>query len=399
MTDVRLDVDGAVEVVAALEATAGAVRRTVDALSPLARRPPLGWTPIRLRLVALAVAVDASAEHLRTVRAVVVSADGGGGFGAEVRLTWNGLVGAVVPTHVRASVGLVDIVRTVALGPWHPGSVPEESSTVGGDPGGTFSLRPVADFDGGGSGSPTAAGRSAVATLVAETSGAPHRPGDPPQAAVDEFQLIDHGGRTFTVVLGGVTDLSSPEFGLGDHRSARDLDAHALDTALDHSTGDDAYARVVADAVRHAGVPPGSRLLVVGHSYGAAAAVHLAADPVFNGDDYEVTHVVATGFHVDPWLPLVAPDTEILAVKNRFDLVVGAEALADGLLIDRPGARHDALVRSFNGGVSAAGHSQEHYIAYLEQTNDPTVAAFLRSVAVTGFARPGEATAIDISMP
>ncbi|MEM9890187.1 MAG: hypothetical protein AAF962_04935 [Actinomycetota bacterium] len=401
MTDVRLDVDGAADVVDAVAATAAVLRAVGAALGPLAVRSPVLWPPVHPRLRALAVAVDGTAEHLRSVRGAAQAADGGGGVWDGVRRGWNDGVGTVVPFQVRMGLGAADTAHSVATAPWNlwRALTTDGSGATSADTGGTFSLRSVGEFPGGDPGPPAAAGRSAVARFVADTAGAPTDPGGPPRLLADEFQLIDHGDRTFTLVLGGVIDLSDPELGLASHRSPRDLDVNALETALDPSTGDDAYARQVADGVRHAGVPPGSRLLVVGHSYGAAAAVQLAADPVFNGDEYEVTHVVAAGYHVEPWLPLVAPDTEVLALNNRHDLVVGVERLADGLLIDGPGPGHDALVRSFPGGRGGAGHAQEHYVAYLEQTGDPAVAGFLRSVAVTGFARSGEATAVDISMP
>lgn len=396
MTDVRLDLDGAADAVDALDTTARLLRRLAVALGLLAVRSPVLWPPARTRLVALAAALDGSAAQLRQVRGAVLAADGGGGFGDEVRRGWNDVVGFIGPMQARSALGLADAIGTVALAPWNswPGwrVDPADSAEVDmGDPGGTFSLRPLDRFAGGGDPSPSISGRVTVAAMVAAT-------GSGSGMAPDEFQLIDHGGRTFTVVLGGVVDLSRPEIGLGPHRSVRDLDVHAVDTAFALSPGDDAYARLVADGVRRAGVPPGSRLLVVGHSYGAAAAIQLAADPVFNGDEYEITHVVATGYHVDPWLPLVAPDTDVLAVANQHDLVVGAERLAGALLLRQPGADHHALVRSFPGGLSDAGHSQDHYVAYLEQTGDPGVGRFLRSVAVGGFARPGEVTAVDISL-
>ena len=68
---------------------------------------------------------------------------------------------------------------------------------------------------------------------------------------------------------------------------------------------------MVWDALRAAGVPAGSSLMIVGHSFGADTALDLAADREFNGGEYTVTHVVAAGYYSQPQLASVAAETSV----------------------------------------------------------------------------------------
>ncbi|MEL7154977.1 MAG: hypothetical protein AAFN30_00105 [Actinomycetota bacterium] len=412
MSGVHLDVDGCARVVAVFDAVTETLHTALRRLDrePIETRPD--WWSARHELRSLTTGHETDAQLLERRRRQVVAADGAAWpVGDGVRRQWNDVLAVAGPAMVREAWGAVaraddaigarlpfGAVRLVADLVARIGSDDAVDHADPADPGGTFDQRPVAPFVGAVPGPSTVRGREAVARLLAATTGSGIGSG-PPQAAADEFQLIDHGGNTYTVVLGGVIDLSRPEPGLDpDHRSVRDLDVNAIDTVFS-SSPDDEYARAVAEGVRRAGVPPGANLLLVGHSYGAGAALDLAADPVFNGDEFAVTHVVASGYHADPWLSHVAPDTGVLVLENRRDLVVAAESLADRLVVEPPHRHHHALVRSFDGGLAGAGHEQRHYIDFVEQTTDPDVARFLRAIAHGGHARPGATTAIDISVP
>ncbi|WP_010533949.1 WXG100 family type VII secretion target [Brachybacterium squillarum] len=76
----------------------------------------------------------------------------------------------------------------------------------------------------------------------------------------------------------------------------------------------------VRAAMQVAGVPAGSRVMLVGHSQGGIVAARLAADPTFNAPDgasggYEVTHVLSYGSPVQTVIPARA-DTATLNVSH-----------------------------------------------------------------------------------
>lgn len=67
-------------------------------------------------------------------------------------------------------------------------------------------------------------------------------------------------------------------------------------------------------------VPPGSRVLLVGHSQGGIVAAHLAADPTFNSTSgapgtYAVTHTLSIGSPVQTGLP-ADPATQVVNVTH-----------------------------------------------------------------------------------
>ncbi|EWS81162.1 hypothetical protein BF93_18515 [Brachybacterium phenoliresistens] len=67
-------------------------------------------------------------------------------------------------------------------------------------------------------------------------------------------------------------------------------------------------------------VPPGSRVLLVGHSQGGIVATHLAADPTFNSTSgapgtYAVTHTLSIGSPVQTVLP-ADPATQVVNVTH-----------------------------------------------------------------------------------
>ena len=242
-------------------------------------------------------------------------------------------------------------------------------SGVVGEPGGTFGaeLRSPYDLDGG---DPSEIGRQLVLRALQDTA-------NPGQIRKDEFEIVRLTDGRYLVALPGVIDLT--DFGLGldpDNDSVRDLDKSALSSSMSGSLADNAYARMVWDALDTAHVPRGSELVIVGHSFGADTALDLAADPGFNGPSgFDVTHVVAAGYDSRPQLDAVPSDTRVLVLQNRSDVPVLAEsvghagvtkAIDDGVGVATSAADFDAAGMLANGfgmafnaaraGASAAAH-------------------------------------------
>jgi hypothetical protein len=200
------------------------------------------------------------------------------------------------------------------------------------------------------------------------------------QIRADEFLVVRLADGLYGVVLPGVTDLSNPYLGLDPrHRSVRDLDQFAYPSSRSTRVSDNHYAQMVAEGLAVRGVPPGSDLVIVGHSYGADTALDLAADEGFNGGDgYRVTHVAALGYHSSPQLPDVRPWTEVLVVQNRRDAAIIAEAVGHGHVVEGFEARReflddvaglDPLGAVWNAG-RAAYHDVGAAISAVEHTVD-----------------------------
>lgn len=103
-------------------------------------------------------------------------------------------------------------------------------------------------------------------------------------------------------------------------------------------TGSDAYAQRVALEMQRAGIPPGSEVMIVGHSAGAIAAMNLARDRSFNqpGNSsadgayhVQVTHVVAAGAGLRDWVDAPPPGTNVLMAINRNDVVASGIQVGD----------------------------------------------------------------------
>jgi hypothetical protein len=168
-------------------------------------------------------------------------------------------------------------------------------------------------------------GRNLVIRALADTN-------DETQIRQDEFELVRLSTGSYLVVLPGVTDLSSTDLGLNDrHHTVRDVDQYAYPSSQSTSVADNRYAQMVWDGLISAGVPLGAELMIVGHSYGADTALDLAADPLFNGSaGFDVTHVIAAGYHSEPQLPHIDAGTEVLVLQNHRDAAVIAEAVGHG---------------------------------------------------------------------
>lgn len=283
-------------------------------------------------------------------------------------------------------------------------------TTGGGDPGGTYDLRPVGRFRPAGTDGSSKydegydekgyRARVAVADMLALTA-------DPATIDVDEFLVIDQGDR-YTLVLPGVVDLSHPSAGLDPrHRSVRDFDSSALPSLSGAGVDTNPYAAMVMTSLsrpidgRPPLIPPGSTVAIVGHSFGADTALDLAADPRFNGDLYTVSHVVAAGYHSEPQLPHVQSGTNVLVLENDWDAVVAA---AEATRLSSPDeeaaiARSGAVIDEFSGSLAGAGHHQQNYVDHLLSTERDDVSDFLASMEGAGFGADGVMVAVDVSVP
>jgi hypothetical protein len=192
-------------------------------------------------------------------------------------------------------------------------------SGVVGELGDTFrsELRSPYDLE---SGEPSELGRQLVVRALQDTA-------TPGQIRQDEFELVRLTDGRYLVVLPGVIDLTDFRFGLdGDNRSVRDLDRSAVRSSLGTSVAGNAYAEMVWEALVAQGVPLGSQVVIVGHSFGADTALDLASDRNFNGPDgFDVTHVVAAGYDTRPQLDDVPDRTAVLMLQNRKDVPVLVE--------------------------------------------------------------------------
>jgi hypothetical protein len=275
-------------------------------------------------------------------------------------------------------------------------------------PWGDFPVRSSADFDPDNpdetlprpfsvqGGTATEVGRNAIIRTLEDTSAdyGEH------QIYADEFEIIDHGNNRYTVVLPGVTDLTNPKDGLNPHnRSVRDTDYAAARSASSADVSDNAYAMMVQEYIRDQ-VPAGASLAIVGHSFGGDTAVDLAADPVFNGEQYNVTHVVAAAYHSEPQLAHVANGTEVLVLQNTRDIPVVVEELGHAsstaeLLAD---GGEGIVIEEFEGGWKGLGHHQDHYINYVGSTDSDKAEGFFAGWAEAGYGEDGEVTAVDVSV-
>lgn len=173
-------------------------------------------------------------------------------------------------------------------------------------------------------------GRNLVIRALADT-------GDPCQIGVDEFEIVQIAEGRYVVVLPGVTDLSAAAddplamFSWNeDHRSVRATWMAARTSALSTGIEGNRYAAMVDEAMA-AEVPPGSDVVIIGHSFGADTALDLAADASFHGPQgrYNVTHVVAAAYHSAPQLAHVPDSVEVLVLQNSKDLVIVGESALD----------------------------------------------------------------------
>lgn len=177
-------------------------------------------------------------------------------------------------------------------------------------------------------------------------------------AGEDAFELLQVSidPPKYIVLLPGI------ELDAWNTDSVRDLHAAVPARLLQR----DAYAARVMLELQRAGVPAGAEVMLMGHSYGAIAAMNLASDPQFNqpgnasasGDFHvQVSHVVAAGAGVRDWIDRPPPGTEVLLSLNRRDHV--ATAIQAGR-VDQSVIDSMTIADELPGVVRAAREGFEH---------------------------------------
>lgn len=178
----------------------------------------------------------------------------------------------------------------------------------------------------------------------------------------------------------------------GENGSIRDMGPAIVDAL--NPFGSNKYAESVKRAMEAAGVPKGSEVMIIGHSYGGYTAMDLAADRSFNSGEgssgYKVTHVLSMGAATDHYLPAVPSSTNVLIANNRIDAAYTAE---DGLFPDVPALSSNHVVREFVGGTKGAGHHTDNYAPWISGDHrfDPAVSRFI-SDAESKYGGPGHST-------
>ena len=162
---------------------------------------------------------------------------------------------------------------------------------------------------------------------------------DPSSSGDVRITRIDNGTGTpaYVVSIPG-TETWSPSAG----STGRDLTANLALVAGNPT----AAAESVRLAMDQAGIPPGSPVMLVGHSQGGIIAGTLASDPAFV-QRYGVTNVLTYGAPIDHIA--IDPSVQVLQVQHTTDLVprldlgglnTGSDAFPDrrtGVTLDNPG--------------------------------------------------------------
>jgi pimeloyl-ACP methyl ester carboxylesterase len=204
------------------------------------------------------------------------------------------------------------------------------------------------------------------------------------QTGKDEIQIRKLDNGKYIIVLPGVVDLSSgiatrnPGSAVkewmdpNDANSVRDM-RYAIPSGASPDYANP-YATRVKEAMLAAGVPPGSDVMLVGHSYGAYTAAYLASDHDFNdafgspsGYHVNVTHMVAAGAETDVYFDRMPEGTHALVLNNRRDLAYEAEDNAHGNVDPVYGGQKEFV---FNGGGKGWGHDPQNYTDWLQNSTD-----------------------------
>jgi len=198
---------------------------------------------------------------------------------------------------------------------------------------------------------------------------------DPVRRGAFEIQTITgaEGGRRHVVYLPGVDEWNVPGRGTG----VRDLGAAVSLSA----GGRTAYGAGVLEALHEAGVAPGERVLLVGHSEGGMQAIQLAA----RASPYDITRVVTLG---SPTVPDdLPPDVQVLALEHEGDPVP---------LLDAGAAPSRQVVSMRFDTGSAVPSFDKHHLTYYsagaaaaEQSTDPALREAIAGISPF-LARPGD---------
>ncbi|WP_148616231.1 hypothetical protein [Nocardioides rubriscoriae] len=169
---------------------------------------------------------------------------------------------------------------------------------------------------------------------------------------------VDNGsGPAYVVSIPG-TETWSPVAG----SEPRDLSAN-LQLVAGNPT---AAAESVRAAMDAAGIPPGSPVMLVGHSQGGIIAAQLASDPTFVRH-YGVTNLLTYGAPIDH--VQLAPGVEALQVQHRFDLVPRLDLGGVDVHGVDPHTHVTAVTLDSPGGVLGVVTNHDH-TAYINSVRD-----------------------------
>ncbi|MFB9314346.1 hypothetical protein [Nocardioides plantarum] len=398
--------------------------RTLDAWRQTGK-PSLDTTVTQLASMALLIRQEAQAQDTASGEGAT-SAGGGGAVGSAQPQGFLGKVGQFLTDRISAAydgikrtlgheVGLLGKVVDVLTGR-EDHSVSEIAAsallTVGSAAGTVANIVTGKDQHWFGEGT----GVAGTPSVVADKAGGLYSPalarptdlGSLMQGVTDSYQVgknpdaeggdvritrVDNGnGPAYVVSIPG-TENWSPTAGA----EPRDLSANLALVAGDPT----AAAQSVRAAMDAAGIPPGSPVMLVGHSQGGIIAAQLASDPAFV-QQYGVTNILTYGAPIDHMQ--LAPGVEALQVQHRFDVVprldlggvdlhgVNPNSHVTGVTLPSPGgvfgvvANHDhtAYINSVREAMASDGESGRILRDY-----QSTLAPFL--VTPTG-----SATAIDV---
>lgn len=181
----------------------------------------------------------------------------------------------------------------------------------------------------------------------------------------------------YVVLLKGIDGFDNP-----DTRSVTDLNA----VWIERLGREGRWTRAVEKALEQMHLPPGSQVMLVGHSGGGIVAANLASDPSFV-QKYNVTHVLTNGSGVTDELDNIVkgrkPPLKVLMLDNNQDRVSeGIQALrprrsGDGT--DRISHRFDDTTYRDSELGTLSGHTYGYYSNKLNSTKREAVRAWLDS--------------------
>ncbi|HEX3731593.1 MAG TPA: hypothetical protein VHU91_01515 [Mycobacteriales bacterium] len=186
-----------------------------------------------------------------------------------------------------------------------------------------------------------------------------------------QVEVLRVGGGTsdrYVVLIRGVASLTGP--------SPNSM----IDAIRGQAFGSSAHSSGVLSAMRKAGIPPGSEVMLVGHSQGGITAMNLAADPRVNafagGLGYvRIVDVVAAGSPIDG--KRIPAETRLLAMHNLGDVIPALDGRDDRRSVNRlvytfgrPGALNLAAAHGITSSYAPEARSDRFL-------NDTQVRSFI----------------------
>ena len=182
-----------------------------------------------------------------------------------------------------------------------------------------------------------------------------------PHGSFEVIQISAHPPK-YAVMLPGIeTSLEHPL----SNDTKRDLNA-AMPARL-FGTEHDLYAQRVEQELQRLGVPVGAEVMLVGHSYGAIAAMNIASDTSFNatgtdashGYHVNITHVITGGAGLRDMLDAPPAHTKVLMTINRFD--GAAETIQEVREPTHFTTSDSRIIHEFNARGGIVGHDVHAY--------------------------------------